>query len=318
MKLINRYTRYALLLVITLTPLSHPAAQTSSGNRNTAERVGAASPRATPRPPTPLKVSLTKSLFSKNEQVQVVVETPGGVLVSSDFSKNSTHFDIFGTKTIAVGPIQASGYYTIDFTVGDARRVIQALFLEQGSKFEAIPLVAAVANTDLTPPTQLVPAMEKFLKSINSNRVSRAYAAAKAKFPSENVIALGNTVVICLIALPTGAWVVCAATVGDVAIDFALKINDELLDVLGPTKDKVLTAGEVTLLKKSIGSLKLIPDAYKLLFGKGAVEKALSALKLGLGGSEVIVDNADGKFAFKTANDFIKKYEVIFSLKPKP
>lgn len=59
MKLINRWTRYALLLFITLTPLFHPAAQTSPGNRNTAERVGAASPRATPRPPTPLKVSLT-------------------------------------------------------------------------------------------------------------------------------------------------------------------------------------------------------------------------------------------------------------------
>jgi len=316
MNLINRCTRCTLLLVITLTPLFHLAAQTSTGKGNPAELAGAASLRAALRPPTPLKVSLTKSLFSKNEQVQVVVETPATVLVSSDLSKSTTQFDIFGAKTITVGPIQASGYYTIEFTAGDARRVIQALFLEQGSRLEAVPLVAPVVSSDLIPPAQIVPAMEKFLRNINSSRIGRAYAAAKSKFPSENAIALGNTVVICLITLPTGAWVACATTVGGLAIDFALKLNDELLDVLGPTKDKVLTAAEVDLLKKSIGSLKLIPDAYKMLFGKGVVDKVFGALKLGTGAGEVIVDNTDGKFAFKTTNEFVKKYEVIYSLKP--
>jgi hypothetical protein len=127
---------------------------------------------------------------------------------------------------------------------------------------------------------------------------------------------LGNTVIICLITIPTGTFVACAGTAGGVAIDFIFKLNEELIDVMGPTKDRVLTAAEASLLKTWAGAAKVIPDAVKLFFPKDKVEHVFAALKVGTGVGEVVVDNADGKFVFKTTGDFFKKYEAVFKLKP--
>lgn len=269
-----------------------------------------------PRPPLAPEVSLTKSVFSSGEHVQAIIKSPAEVLVGSDLSRTSQQFQIFGTKTIDVGPISTDGYNVVTVDDGVSKTALQVLFLKQGANFEAISRFVPLAASDIAPTAQLKPAIEKFLANVNANRVARAYASAKTKFPAENAVALGNTVIICLITIPTGTWVACAATVGGVAVDFMFKLNEELIDVMGPTKDRILTASEANLLKTWAGAAKLVPDAFKLIFAGDKVEKVFSALKVGTGGGEIIVDNADGKFAFKTSGDFFKKYEVIFKLKP--
>lgn len=259
-------------------------------------------------------ISLTKSVFSQGEQVQAVIRSPAQVLVGSDLLRSSRQFDIFGTKTVDLGAITTDTYCVITTDDGSNKAALQILFLRQGSNFEAITTLVPLARNDAGPTAQIGPAIEKFLRNINASRVGRAYASAKAKFPSENAVALGNTVIICLITIPTGTWLACAATVGGVAVDFMFKLNEELIDVMGPTKDRVLTEAEANLLKTWAGAAKVVPDAAKLIFSSDKVEKVFSALKVGTGAGEVVIDNADGKFIFKTAGDFFKKYEVIFKL----
>lgn len=271
-----------------------------------------------PIQPTPLKVSLTKSIFSRGEQVSAVVETTGQVLITSDLSRSSFQQDVVGSKTISLGPVNEDGYFAVHFQVDTTQQVLQLLFLKTSSQFELLNLAVPVKMADVGPAAQLITAMEKFLKNINASRVARAYSTAKTKFPKENAIALGNTVLICLITIPIGTWLVCATTVGGQVVDFAFKLNEELIDVMGPTKDKVLSAEEAALLKKWTGVSKTLPDAVNIIFGSGKGDKFFAALKVGTGVGEAIVENEDGKFVFKTTGDFIKKYEVIYSLKSKP
>jgi len=301
----------ALLSLITLITLVLFAVSSWGAGHNQAPSINFLAAR----PPAVPEVSLTKSIFGNGEQVQAVVRSPAQVIVGSDLSRSSRQFDIFGTRTIDLGPISTDGYSIVTVDDGANKTALQVLFLKQGANFEAVSRFVPIALADIGPAAELKPAIEKYLANVTASRTSRAYAAAKAKFPSENAVALGNTVVICLITIPTGMWVACAATVGGVAVDFMFKLNEELIDVMGPTKDRILNAAEANLLKTWMGAAKLIPDAVKLIFGGDKVEKVFSALKLGTGGGEIIIDNADGKFAFKTSGDFFKKYEVILKLK---
>jgi len=263
-------------------------------------------------PPTAadIPVKYSKSIFNKNEHVLVDVGAAGTFLVESELNSSSSMVDVTACRQLDIGPVTRPGFFAVHISSGRQHYVALLSVIPFKSQFEIIPL--DVNTTEMMVPELTPNLFDRLVNGINKDRVMRALHNAAVKFPVESAAAIGSTVAICIVTVGVATTLgivqpaLCLKSGKDLAVSFAQKVTNELIDVL--QKDGQLTVSEAKTLK----ALWVLVDLKKLLTSPEKLDKIVAALSVLSGGVSVTTDNDVAKVGAKSTKDLVKKSIMFY------
>ena len=269
---------------------------------------------------------LEKNIVGVSEDVSVILNSTGPVLIENDISKSSSQDNNgLGEHKVSMGKLGGEGFYAIRFSDGSRQININFVAIKTGANFELVDLKSAPGNGSTTAAQRdsATKAWGIIAARISPDLIRTAFSRAFQKVFVAGSATTGVKLVIVLTVataasggmVPVAAAVVLRGELAkELAEDFTLAFLDELIIAAGPGGKNIISQEMMNngrALVEATGqtlNLKDFADASKF-------DRILSVMQTVIGIGKVTASSPKGDMVADTVDGQLKTARFLLKLK---